>query len=337
MKMKIASCIGTFVLVCLLGLNSASAETQELRVAHGYGIAFLPLLTMQHNRLVEKEAKKLGIGDLKVKWVTLGTANAMNEALLSHSVDLVAASVVVFETLWAKTRGTADEVKSVGALCSMPLFLNTRNPKVHSVKDFTERDRIAMAGVKVSIHALVLQMAAEQAFGRGQEHKLDRLTVAFSHPDGMAALLSGGVIDSHFTSPPYQYQELKHSGVHTVVNSYDVLGGKASYILSWTTTQFRSQNPKVYKAFANALSEAMKQINANKTAAAKIYLEATKDKKDTLTDILAMLNDPQITYTATPHHTMKFIDFMQSIGTVKTKPASWKEMFFPEIQHLAGS
>jgi hypothetical protein len=33
--------------------------------------------------------------------------------------------------------------EGVATLNSMPLYLNTRNPNVKSIKDFTEKDRIA--------------------------------------------------------------------------------------------------------------------------------------------------------------------------------------------------
>jgi hypothetical protein len=34
---------------------------------------------------------------------------------------------------------------------------------------------------------------------------------------------------------------------------------------------------------------------------------------------------------------MKFATFMARIGTLKAAPKSWKDMFFPEAQGLAGS
>ena len=55
----------------------------------------------------------------------------------------------------------------------MPLYLNTINPNVKTIKDFTEKDRIALPAVRVSMQAVILQMAAEKVFGEGQEHKLD--------------------------------------------------------------------------------------------------------------------------------------------------------------------
>ena len=61
---------------------------------------------------------------------------------------------------------------------SMPLYLNTNNPNVKSIKDFTSKDKIALPAVKVSIQAVTLQMAAEKEFGEGNQNKLDALTVS---------------------------------------------------------------------------------------------------------------------------------------------------------------
>ncbi len=146
----------------------------------------------------------------------------------------------------------------------------TRNPNVKTVKDFTDKDKIALPAVKVSIQAVTLQMAAEKAFGEGQQNKLDHLTVSMSHPDAQTALLSGrSEITAHLGSPPFQYQELEQQGMHKVFSSYDVLGGPATFNVVWTTTKFHDENPKLYAAFVAALDEATATINRDKRAAAR--------------------------------------------------------------------
>src|SRR4029078_8243365 len=131
-------------------------------------------------------------------------------------------------TLWAKTSGNLD-VKAVSAINSMPLYLTTRNPDVKTLKDFTAKDKIALPAAKVSIQAVTLQMAAEKAFGEGQQYKLDSLTVSMAHPDALPALVSGkSEVTAHLGSPPFQYQELERPGMHKVFSSYDVLGGPAT-------------------------------------------------------------------------------------------------------------
>jgi len=324
------------VLAVTLGvMRMAGAEVSEVRLATAHGIGYLPLIVMEHHKLFEKHAKAAGLGDVKLTRATIGLGTAIQDALLSGSVHFAAGGVPPFVTLWSRTIGNLD-IKSVGALSSMPQFLNTRNPNVKTIRDFTEKDRIALAGVKSSIHAITLQMAAEQVFGAGNQFKLDPLTVALSHPDGMAALLSGQEITSHFTSPPFQYQELEKPGIRTVLNSYDVLGGPATFLMVWTSQRFADANPKTYGAFVAALDEAMKSINANKRAAVEAYLSVTKEKS-AVDDLLRIVNDPQNIYTLTPQNTMKYVEFMHKVGTIKVKPASWRDMFFPNVHNLPGS
>jgi sulfonate transport system substrate-binding protein len=314
---------------------AAHAEVSKIAVAREYGISYLPLMIMQDHHLIEKQAAARGVKDLKVDWIKFAGGNVMNEALLSGSLQFASGGVAPMVIAWARTRENYG-IKGVAALNSMPLYLNTDNPDVKTIKDFSSKDKIGLPAVKVSIQAVTLQMAAEKAFGPGQEHKLDPLTVTMSHPDAMAALASHA-ITAHFGAPPFEYQELQMPGVHTVLNSYDVLGGPASFNLVWTTSKFYKENPKVYAAYVAALQEAIDEINHDKKAAAEEYLKDTHDNKDSVDFILKMLDDPQLVYTTTPQHVMKYVRFMHKVGTIKVLPKSWKELFFPNVDKLAGS
>jgi NitT/TauT family transport system substrate-binding protein len=330
----------SFVLIGAFVLANAGApalaEVNEVRIAVGTNIGFLPLLVMRHQKLLEKHARLAGLGEIKVTWATISGGAAMNDALLSGSLDFASSGAPPLITLWDKTKGNAD-VKGVASMNSMPAFLNTRNSKASSIKDLTENDRIALPAVKVSNQALILQMAAEKAFGEAERFKLDRMTVSIPHPDAMIALLSGaGEITSHFTAPPFQYYELKTPGIRTILNSDEVLGGPASFTLAWTTAKFRESNPIIYRAFLLALTEAISLVNSDKPAAAAIFKEITKVKASPA-EILEMLNKPEIRFTLVPENFSKIADFMHKVGSIKTKPASWKDMFFPEIHHLPGN
>ncbi|MBU6484399.1 MAG: ABC transporter substrate-binding protein [Betaproteobacteria bacterium] len=330
---------GALALVCALALSIAAlparAEMSEIHVAEQYGISYLPLMIMQDRKLIEKHAKAEGI-DVKVAWSKFAGGNVMNDALLSGGLQFASGGVGPLITLWAKTHGNLD-VKAVAAINSMPLYLVSSDPAVKTVKDFSDKDRIALPAVKVSIQAVTLQMAAEKAFGPGQEHRLDHLTVSLSHPDAMTALLSGkSEINAHFGSPPFQEQELEHPGVHLVLDSYDVLGGAATFNTVWTTAKFRNENPKIYAAFVAALDESMKIINGDKKAAAEAYLRLAKSKLP-LESVEKLLNDPKIVFTTTPQGVTKYADFMYKVGSVKVKPESWKDLFFPNAYNLPGS
>lgn len=325
----------TVLFAGMAAAQGARAELSELHVAQQYGISYLPLMIMEEQKLIEKHAKATGI-DVSVRWAKFAGGNVMNDALLSNSLQFASGGVGPFLTLWARTRGNLD-VKAISAINSMPLFLNTRNPAVKTIRDFRETDKIALPAVKVSIQAITLQMAAEKAFGEGQQNKLDSLTVTLSHPDAQAALLSGASeITAHFGSPPFQYQQLKNPAIHTVLNSYDVLGGPATFNVVWTTSKFKNDNPKLYDAFVKALDEATTLINRDRRSAAETYLRISRDK-DSVQEIQAMLNDPAIVYTTTPQNVMKYVDFMLKIGAIKSKPDSWKDLFFPNAHNLPGS
>jgi len=42
-------------------------------------------------------------------------------------------------------------------------------------------------------------------------------------------------------------------------------------------------------------------------------------------------------FTTTPNNIGKMVDFLNAIGSAKTKPSSWKDLFFPEVHDLPGS
>jgi len=236
--------------------------------------------------------------------------------------------------LWAKSNGA---VKGVAALDSTPLYLNTINPAVRSIRDFTDKDRIALPAVKVSIQAIVLQMAAAKEFGQDNYARLDKLTVSMKHPDAMAALQSGkSEITGHLTSPPFMFQELDDRRVRTVLNSRDVLGGPHTFNVLTTSKMFYEGNPKTYSAVFAALEEAMAFIQNNRRAAAETYIRASRTK-ESLKDLMAQLNHPSLSDGTTPLKMTRFSDFMYETGTIKAKPRDWKELFFPNVHGKKGS
>src|SRR5262245_32758427 len=223
---------------------TAQAEQSELRIAKQYGLGYLQMMVMEDQKIIEKNAKAAGLGDVKVTWATFRSSDVMNDALLSGNVDFVCLGIPGIATIWAKTKGGLD-VKAASGFNFLPLQLNTRNPDIKSIRDLTDKNKIALPAVKVSMQAILLQMAAAQPFGEANYTKLDGLTVSMAHPDAMAAFLSGaGEIDNHFTSPPFIQKELERPGIRKVLNSVDVLGGPISFNVVAATSKFHNDNPK---------------------------------------------------------------------------------------------
>jgi NitT/TauT family transport system substrate-binding protein len=332
--LRLALAVGA-ALAASLWAPGAEAQVKTVRLAKQFGISYLPLTIMEDKKLLEEQAKKLGV-EVRTEWLQLSAGSPMNEALISGNLDFASGGVGPLLTIWSRTRANL-KVKGVAAINSMPIWLTTINPDVKTIKDFTEKDRIALPAVKVSIQAVTLQMAAEQAFGPGQHGRLDTLTVSMSHPDGMAAMMSGrSEVTGHFTSAPFQYQELADPRVRKVVDSYEVLGGPHTFNVVWASTRFRDENPKIVEAFVAALDEAVKFINANRKEAAEIWVRAENSRMPAA-EAERIIRLPENEWTMTPKKVMAYADFMSRNGLIPARPESWKDLFFPEIHGLPGS
>jgi len=319
-----------------IALRPALADVTEIRIAQQTSIAFLQFNVMKHQKLLEKHAAALGVPDLKVSYATFNGPDAMNDALLSGAVDIVSGGPPGLIVIWAKTRGTPREVRGVTGLARLPWLLNSRNPAVKTIRDFTAADKIAMPAVKLSSQAVLLQMAAAREWGDAQYDRLDALTVSMSPADSTTGLLSGGGgFNAAFTVPPFQDMQLKDPAVHTVLDSRTVIGD-SSASFAWTSKTFHDANPRVYRALVNAIQEASSFIMANKREAAGYFVEDTKTKVDA-EEVARIVSGPGVSYSATPLASAAWADFMQRVGRHKTVAESWKDLFFAEIHDLPGS
>ena len=335
-----AGALPAISIVCLalaVFAEGAAAQVPEVRFARQFSMGYLQFNLMEKHRLLEKHARAAGIPEVKSTWATFNSPAAMNDALLSGSIDIVSGGVPGLLTIWARTQGTANAVKGIGAFSSQPILLNTRNPNVRAITDFTDQDKIAVPAVKVSVQAMMLQMAAAKQWGDANFAKLDPLTVGMSPPDATIALLSDSAgITSVFSVPPFQYQQLEKSGIHTVLSSYDVFGGPHTFTVAWTSSQFHDRNPALYKALIAAFQEATEMLNKDVREAAQYWIEDVKSKL-TVEKVAQIASGPDVKWTMAPESTMQYADFMHKVGSIKVKPASWKDLFFPELHALAGS
>jgi NitT/TauT family transport system substrate-binding protein len=311
---------------------SAFAEASKLRVAKQYGLGYLQLMVMEERKLIEKHATAAGLGDITVDWGTFRSSDVMNDALISRNLDFACLGLPGLITIWSKTRGNYD-VRGVAGLNVLPLILNVRDPAIGSLKDFKEEHRIALPAVKVSMQAIILQMAAAKEFGEANFQKLDPLTVSLAHPDATSMMLSGrGEVVANFSSSPFQYRQQKQATIRPLFSSEDVLGGPVSFNVIATTGKFREDNPKLYKSFLSALEEATDFINKDKTAAAEIYLKLSTDKSPK-EEIVELMSKPGVRFTTEPFGLDKFVAFMAKTGSLRNPPKDWRgEMMFPEAK-----
>ena len=208
--------------------------------------------------------------------------------------------------------------------------MRSQLPAIKSIRDFKENQKIALPAVKVAMQAIMLQMAAAKEFGDAKFNALDHLTVSMAHPDATAAMLGGpSEIVANFSSAPFQYRQMKNPNIRRILTSTELFDEPLSFNVIATTSKFRRENPKLYGAFLAALKEATDFINADKRRAAEIYLKVSKDRTS-VDEIMEVLADPAIQYTMKVGGIPSFVTFMTKVGTLRTPPADWKEMFFPE-------
>ena len=324
------------VLTAGLALAGTAHAEGRIRVAEQFGVVYLLLNVARDQQLIEKHGRQQGVA-VKVEWTQLSGGSAVNDALLSGAIDIAGAGVGPLLTLWDRTHGRQN-VKGVASLGNFPYYLVSNNPKVKSIADFTDKDRIALPAVTVSVQSRVLQYAAAKQWGDKEFNRLDKWTVAVPHPDAAAAIIAGGTeITGHFGNPPFQEQELTgNPNAHIVLNSYDVLGGPSSATVLYATEKFRNENPKTYRAFVDALAEAAAFATKNPEAAADLYIRVNKAKIDRAL-LVKILKNPQVQFKVTPQNTYPLADFMHRVGAIRNRPASWQDYFFQDPATAQGS
>ena len=314
----------------------AAAETAEVRFVIGPSLTFLAFAVMEREKLVEKHVLAAGLPAPKVSYIRLSNNDAIRDSVLAGAADIAGTGVPSFLPLWARTKGTTN-VLGLTAINALPLVLVTRNPAVKTIADFTERDRIALPGVLNSTQAILLQMTAEKLWGPGQHKRLDAWTISRGHPDALAALLSGASeITAHFAAPPFDRLALAQPGIRRILSSHDVYGGPGTNGVTMAAQAFRDANPKTLKAVVEATKEAIAMINADRRKSAATYVAVTGDKIGA-EGLFKILDAPDMVFSAAPVGTFEVAKFMFRIGSIKVEPASWKDLYFPEIHDLPGS
>lgn len=319
---------------CLLGTllallpAAAGAETPLLRIGIQPGMSYLAMFVMEKEGLIEKRAAAAGQA-LKVEWIVSANGTVITDGVLSGGIDMAGTGIPTFVQLWAKGRNTIN-IRGISSYGSIPGMLVSRNPNIHSIKDFTAADRIAVPSVKTSVQAMLLAMLAEKTFGPGGRERLDPFTVSLSHPDGMVAILSGhSEINTHFTTSPYYQMELKQPGVHAVLTKADIFPGPLSNGVLWTTQKFHDGNPNVLRAVRDGLRDAIALVHGDPLRAAEDYLSLSKEKLDAA-DIAAIIREVDEFWETVPHGVFPIASFMARAGMLKTPPARWQDMFFEE-------
>lgn len=324
-------------LLLALGCTAADAEVNEVSIVSTLGLAQFPGHVASDLKLIEQRAAALGMPDLKVSYQQVTSGVVVSDLLLSGHANVGIGGNVPMFNLWAKTNG---RVKGIMAFSEGDMFLITCDPRIKSIHDYTDKDRIAMTDLKTTTYALVMQMEAAKEFGWDNRAKFEPISVGMSDPDGVGAILSCKTdVKSHMTILPHSTVELASGKAHVVFSSQDVFGHPYTFVAAFTTTNFRNSNPKVYEAIVGGLADAIKFIRENPEKAADMFMkeEPFVGTRDMLIELIKRQTPDHFSYTQTPNSTKAFLDFMYKSGMIKTDPPSWSDVWFDNVANLPGN
>jgi NitT/TauT family transport system substrate-binding protein len=298
-----------------------AAAPERITIAYQFGVGYAPLLIIKQQRLLEK-----AYPGLKVEWKQLASGTPITDGIIKGDIQIGAMGTGPMLVGWA--RGTNWKV--IAPLDEADLWLMARDRSIRTVADLRGK-RIATP-TATSIQAVALRKMAEVKVGNARA--LDSSLISMDHPDGMQALLSGQ-IDAHFTSPPYQWQELGR-GAHVVGRSYGYFGAH-TFLVTVATQKFYEE----YTAFSNRFYRLVKQsidlINKKPRTAAVILAREDQTEATTAQFRSWITRKKSLTFTTRPRGLMRTAGFMNKIGLLNRIPRNWRELVFPPVYPTKGS
>ncbi len=303
--------------LCACGKKSdQSAETKELTIAYQYGMAYAPLTVMREQNLIEKHYGE----PLTVVWTQLNSGSAINEGIITGSID--AAAMGIAPAITGMLKGIPYRIFS--SVSAQPQVIMTHNTALNSLSDFTSGNKIALVNIG-SIQHIMLAMAAKAELG--DAHALDNNIVAMSHPDGMTALLSGSV-DAQLTTAPYVYKERGQEGIGEIDAISEVWPEGNTFIVAMASEKLHADE-KLYGALVAAMNEAIDYLNNNKEAAAELLCANEGVSAEVM---LSWLNDPACRYSTETKGVMEMARFMVDEGFAEGTAEDFSQLAYDNVK-----
>lgn len=306
------------------GSGEAADGTKTLNIMQQYGLAYAPFQVMEEQGLVEQAYKEATGEELEVNYSVLNSGSTINESFASGDVQVGAMGVAPAVT--GVMTGVGYKICS--NMSAQPHKLMTKaDSGIKTLKDVKKSDQIALVNIG-SIQHILLAMACEEQLG--DAHALDNNILATAHPDGMVALENGQVA-AQLTTSPYTFME-EEEGMVEVDAIKSVWPEGNSFIVAVASEQLYNDDPELYAAVVQGISDAIDFINENPEEAAEIL--ASDDSIDQDADtVLSWLNDSACSYSTELTGVMTMADFMAKNGFLEVDgPASISDLVFDGVK-----
>jgi NitT/TauT family transport system substrate-binding protein len=209
---------------------------------------------------------------LKVTATSLGTANVVNAALTSGSVDYSLTSASQLITSVAQGAGIiALSAYTTGT--PVDVIFSQKFITAHKITSSTPAAQIikSLAGSHVAVSSPVIETQESTLFKAYKVNPSSVKTVTVSSEGGMASLLKSGQVDAFIAGPPVpQVAQAQGDGkiLITSQNAPVWNAGNANLVLA-ANKSYAAAHPALTKQVVAAVHAAVQYVLTNKPAAAK--------------------------------------------------------------------
>lgn len=278
-----------------------NSDTLELNIAYQYGLAYAPFEIMKENKILEEK-----LNGVKINWHLMSSGGAMNEGIISGDLDIALMGAAPFLIGFDK----GIDYKVISSIASQKISLVTNDSNLNDLSKFTITDKIALPSVG-SIQHLALAMAAKEQLGDSKA--LDMNLVNMSTPEAYQAVASKQEVKAHMATPPYSNLSLETEGHQLVLDSTKYLGKDASVIIAVGGTKLKENNPEVYEAVNEALTETIESMYTNIDETVKILAEKEGLEE---ADMKRYLESDHIKYQQEVKGLIELANFMKEEGYI---------------------
>ncbi|MEH2317612.1 ABC transporter substrate-binding protein [Nostoc sp.] len=317
----IGSALLMFVFVaCTSGNQTPSQAPEKITIAYQPGMNYANLLIVKEQQILERQFPQT-----QFQWQELSNGAAIRDGIIANQIQVGASGPGAFLVGWDKGVGW----KILASLNYSEFWLITKNPNIKSIKDFKPGMKIGLPSLD-GVQAIVLRKLAQKDLG--SPTALDENLQVIAHPLGLQSLLTGQ-IDAHFTTPPFEFQEVEKGG-RVIIKSSDIFG-KTSIASLFATEKFYNQYPEFGKALYTAIVDATKLVNEKPDEAARILSQMDRGKVSQ-EQYKKWLTNKAVAYGIEPRAFLKCGAFMHEIGMLNKQPKSIDELILPPLKGVGG-
>jgi NitT/TauT family transport system substrate-binding protein len=287
---------------------------EKLTIAYqSPSLTCFPPMLMEKIHILEKYAP-----DMAVSWEKLGTASAVNDALVSGKADIGFVGTPSF--LVAFDKGAT--IKILAGASVYPIAVQV-DKSIRELKDITPETKIAIGGGLGNTAHIALAMKCEELFGNAR--LFDANLVSMVSADTPLALVSGNV-SAVVVGLPW-ITKMNVEGFPTIQYLQNLS------VNCVATKELHDDYPAALGIFQSAMAEAIVLINERNAEAIKYCAEFLGLTED---EIIACLKTPGVNFTTATFAIDEVADFMYRQGYISKRPEIEDIFWEPALAAIGG-